>query len=289
MVSFSRPAARTADDQLLPSDDQGGGPLEEGKLTSPNHGIASDMSFFERYDVVLQEGDVVIVRSGVYPMIQISNRVHDSIDKNIKRSIVVHLLGRTSGYPALWNKIKTLWQPQDLCGKQSNEKNVEQVNQEVARVEDLGRMSRSGEDVYGPWMMAPGTEDVVNVRNPWEENNVVLKERERVPNSKGNEPLTKENTGKGSAQQRGTFRKAGVLSINELGSNQPKEVLKDITKKMVNLNQVERSNGIQALNSSRDKRDKGAAILSSEEHFAISMRDENIEQLNDNAPTERGR
>ncbi|KAE8705424.1 hypothetical protein F3Y22_tig00110429pilonHSYRG01193 [Hibiscus syriacus] len=68
---------------------------------------------FGEGDVILQDGDVQIDRSGPYPKTRFSKRVHESIEYNMRRSIIVRLLGKTIGYRMLWNKIKLLWQPQE--------------------------------------------------------------------------------------------------------------------------------------------------------------------------------
>ncbi|KAE8693666.1 hypothetical protein F3Y22_tig00110794pilonHSYRG00042 [Hibiscus syriacus] len=75
-------------------------------------GLQSASIVFGDEDMVLQEGDVQVDRSESYPVIKFSNRVHDSIDYNMRRSIIVRLLGKNIGYRMLLNKIKTLWQPQ---------------------------------------------------------------------------------------------------------------------------------------------------------------------------------
>ncbi|KAE8704604.1 hypothetical protein F3Y22_tig00110450pilonHSYRG00928 [Hibiscus syriacus] len=63
-------------------------------------------------DVQLLEGDVEVDRSGPYPMIQFSERVHETIDRNMGQTVIVRMLGKSVGYRALWNKIHTLWKPQ---------------------------------------------------------------------------------------------------------------------------------------------------------------------------------
>ncbi|KAE8704592.1 hypothetical protein F3Y22_tig00110450pilonHSYRG00866 [Hibiscus syriacus] len=63
--------------------------------------------------VVIQDDHVVINRSIAYPVIQFSNRVHDSIDYNMRKSVIVRLLGKSIVYRVLWHKINILWQPRE--------------------------------------------------------------------------------------------------------------------------------------------------------------------------------
>ncbi|KAE8694956.1 DNA helicase INO80-like [Hibiscus syriacus] len=116
-------------------------------------------------EVVIQEGDVSVDQSGAYPVIQFSKRVRDSIDYNMRKTVIVRLLGKTIGYRALWNKINILWQP---CGRfqlidldndyfltkaaaNSKPDEVEKVGEQVS-----GENTDKGQDLYGPWMIAIG-------------------------------------------------------------------------------------------------------------------------------------
>ncbi|KAE8681993.1 hypothetical protein F3Y22_tig00111277pilonHSYRG00016 [Hibiscus syriacus] len=67
---------------------------------------------FLKYEVDLQKDDVYVDRKGPYSMIHFSDGVHDTIDSNMFRTIIVRLLGRKIRYRVLWNKIMTLWQLQ---------------------------------------------------------------------------------------------------------------------------------------------------------------------------------
>ncbi|KAE8676624.1 hypothetical protein F3Y22_tig00111582pilonHSYRG00124 [Hibiscus syriacus] len=58
----------------------------------------STKNFFEGNDVTIQECDVVVDRSGFYPIIIFSDRVNEAIDENMKMSIIVRLLGKTIDY-----------------------------------------------------------------------------------------------------------------------------------------------------------------------------------------------
>ncbi|XP_039020895.1 uncharacterized protein LOC120152846 [Hibiscus syriacus] len=62
-------------------------------------------------EIPIQECNIVIDRSGAYHVAQFSDEVHDSVNHNMQRTMIIHLLGRTIGYLALWNKINILWQP----------------------------------------------------------------------------------------------------------------------------------------------------------------------------------
>ncbi|KAL4386403.1 hypothetical protein GQ457_09G026060 [Hibiscus cannabinus] len=59
---------------------------------------------------VLDE-DCVIDKSGKFPTIKFSERVHKLIDSNMRNVIIVRLLGRNIGYQTLLNRIYALWKP----------------------------------------------------------------------------------------------------------------------------------------------------------------------------------
>ncbi|KAE8656001.1 hypothetical protein F3Y22_tig00117012pilonHSYRG00270 [Hibiscus syriacus] len=52
---------------------------------------------FVDQDIVFQDSNVPIDRSGPYPIVQFSSRVHNAIDHNMRSSVIVRLLGRTIG------------------------------------------------------------------------------------------------------------------------------------------------------------------------------------------------
>ncbi|XP_039041572.1 uncharacterized protein LOC120180286 [Hibiscus syriacus] len=62
-------------------------------------------------EVIVSDEDCIIDRSGEFPSINFSNRVHDCIDRNMRNVIIVRLLGCTIGYKALLNHINALWKP----------------------------------------------------------------------------------------------------------------------------------------------------------------------------------
>ncbi|KAE8718339.1 hypothetical protein F3Y22_tig00110015pilonHSYRG00195 [Hibiscus syriacus] len=53
---------------------------------------------FVDQDIVFQDGDVSIDRSGLYPVVQFSSWMHNAIDHYMRESVIVCLLGRTIGY-----------------------------------------------------------------------------------------------------------------------------------------------------------------------------------------------
>ncbi|KAL4379982.1 hypothetical protein GQ457_02G035630 [Hibiscus cannabinus] len=59
---------------------------------------------------VLDE-DCIIDKSGKFPTIKFSERVHKLIDSNMRNVIIVRLLGRNIGYQTLLNRIQALWKP----------------------------------------------------------------------------------------------------------------------------------------------------------------------------------
>ncbi|KAL4379799.1 hypothetical protein GQ457_02G025960 [Hibiscus cannabinus] len=59
---------------------------------------------------VLDE-DCVVDKSGKFPTIEFSERVHNLIDSNMRNVIIVRLLGRNIGYKTLLNRIHALWKP----------------------------------------------------------------------------------------------------------------------------------------------------------------------------------
>ncbi|XP_039053191.1 uncharacterized protein LOC120195170 [Hibiscus syriacus] len=66
-------------------------------------------NFIADLDVDLREGDVKIGMKGTIPSICFSERVHDSIDEKLSKSIIVRLLGKKICYNALLNRIQILW------------------------------------------------------------------------------------------------------------------------------------------------------------------------------------
>ncbi|KAE8702157.1 hypothetical protein F3Y22_tig00110500pilonHSYRG00187 [Hibiscus syriacus] len=62
-------------------------------------------------EIVVLDEDYVIDKSGAFPTIKFSEKVHDQIDKNMRNVIIVRLLGRMIGYKALLNRIQALWKP----------------------------------------------------------------------------------------------------------------------------------------------------------------------------------
>ncbi|KAL4302118.1 hypothetical protein GQ457_10G024680 [Hibiscus cannabinus] len=75
-----------------------------------NGEISSSGGFGKDYVVVLAD-DFVIDRSGPFPSVKFSDRVHDQIDRNMCNTVIVRLLGRSIGYKTLLHRIYTLWKP----------------------------------------------------------------------------------------------------------------------------------------------------------------------------------
>ncbi|KAL4320027.1 hypothetical protein GQ457_18G015790 [Hibiscus cannabinus] len=84
--------------------------LVGSKLVSSTSRSLSDL------DVDVKEDDVRIGGSNILPEIQFSDRVHNQVDAQLARSVIVRLLGKSIGYRALLNRVKSLWNPKgDMC------------------------------------------------------------------------------------------------------------------------------------------------------------------------------
>ncbi|KAL4291177.1 hypothetical protein GQ457_14G014560 [Hibiscus cannabinus] len=62
-------------------------------------------------EVKVSESDYVIDRSGPFPTVKFSDKVHDQIDRNMRNSVIIRLLGRKIGFKALLSRIIALWKP----------------------------------------------------------------------------------------------------------------------------------------------------------------------------------
>ncbi|KAK8564934.1 hypothetical protein V6N12_058511 [Hibiscus sabdariffa] len=49
--------------------------------------------------------------SGTFPTIIFSDRVHNQIDRNMRNSVIVRILGRTIGFKAFLGQIHVIWKP----------------------------------------------------------------------------------------------------------------------------------------------------------------------------------
>ncbi|KAL4366343.1 hypothetical protein GQ457_05G016040 [Hibiscus cannabinus] len=74
----------------------------------------SKVSVIPELDVEINAEDVRISSSDGTPMINFSQRLHDLVDEKLSKLVIVRLLGRSIGYSALLNRIKSLW---NLCGE----------------------------------------------------------------------------------------------------------------------------------------------------------------------------
>ncbi|KAL4388900.1 hypothetical protein GQ457_09G004750 [Hibiscus cannabinus] len=61
--------------------------------------------------VIVLDEDCTVNRTGKFPTIKFSERVHDQIDSAMKNVIIVRLLGRNIGFQTLLNRIHILWKP----------------------------------------------------------------------------------------------------------------------------------------------------------------------------------
>ncbi|KAL4384688.1 hypothetical protein GQ457_15G003010 [Hibiscus cannabinus] len=77
------------------------GRLWEGLVTSQ----------ISELDVDMEEGDVQITSVNGTPKVCFSERVHSLVDDKLAKSIIVRLLGRSIGYTALLNRVRTMWNP----------------------------------------------------------------------------------------------------------------------------------------------------------------------------------
>ncbi|KAK8541634.1 hypothetical protein V6N12_014261 [Hibiscus sabdariffa] len=62
-------------------------------------------------DVIVNADDVKVDMSGLFSSVDFSEQVHDRIDHNMCRSLIVRLLGRSIAYKTLMGRIQVLWQP----------------------------------------------------------------------------------------------------------------------------------------------------------------------------------
>ncbi|KAL4387186.1 hypothetical protein GQ457_09G024730 [Hibiscus cannabinus] len=84
--------------------------LVGSKVLSSNTRSLSDL------DVDVKEDDVRIGGSSTLPEIQFSDRVHNQVDAQLAKSVIVRLLGKSIGYRTLMNRVKSLWNPKgDMC------------------------------------------------------------------------------------------------------------------------------------------------------------------------------
>ncbi|KAL4278708.1 hypothetical protein GQ457_03G007490 [Hibiscus cannabinus] len=80
------------------------------KVVSSNSRPLTDL------DVDVREDDVRIGGSSTLPEIQFSDRVHNQVDAQLAKSVIVRLLGKSIGYRALLNRIQSMWNPKgDMC------------------------------------------------------------------------------------------------------------------------------------------------------------------------------
>ncbi|KAL4369613.1 hypothetical protein GQ457_05G012620 [Hibiscus cannabinus] len=78
--------------------------------------VSSTSRSLSDLDVDVKEDDVRIGGSSILPEIQFSDRVHNQVDAQLARSVIVRLLGKSIGYRALLNRVKSLWNPKgDMC------------------------------------------------------------------------------------------------------------------------------------------------------------------------------
>ncbi|KAL4301735.1 hypothetical protein GQ457_10G007510 [Hibiscus cannabinus] len=62
-------------------------------------------------DVVVESSDVMVDKIGLFLLVSFSEKVHERIDHNMCRSLIVCLHGRSIGYKTLLGRIRVLWKP----------------------------------------------------------------------------------------------------------------------------------------------------------------------------------
>ncbi|KAK8555270.1 hypothetical protein V6N13_037378 [Hibiscus sabdariffa] len=67
---------------------------------------------FQREEIVVNDEDVSLDLSGPYPAINFSEKVDEQIAHNMRRTVIVRMLGCTMGYRALLNHVTSLWKLQ---------------------------------------------------------------------------------------------------------------------------------------------------------------------------------
>ncbi|KAK9043056.1 hypothetical protein V6N11_071407 [Hibiscus sabdariffa] len=97
-------------------------------------------------DVVVESSDVMVDKTGLFPLVSFSEKVHDRIDHNMRRSLIVRLHVRSIGYKTFLSRIRVLWKPH---GAFQDELRVELMPNASA-----SSLKVSKNEVYGPWMLA---------------------------------------------------------------------------------------------------------------------------------------
>ncbi|KAL4364157.1 hypothetical protein GQ457_04G008120 [Hibiscus cannabinus] len=85
-------------------------PSFKDMLVGDKDGLNTSRTLSE-LDVDVREDDVRVGRSSTLPEIQFSDQVHSQVDAQLARSVIVRLLGKSIGYRALLNRIRSLWSP----------------------------------------------------------------------------------------------------------------------------------------------------------------------------------
>ncbi|KAE8726361.1 hypothetical protein F3Y22_tig00007043pilonHSYRG00058 [Hibiscus syriacus] len=217
----------------------------------------SAKNFFKGNDVTLQEGDVVVDQSGAYPVITFSNRVHETIDENMKLSIIVRCWSRkfstAENHPSLvvvWIHLPGLlyrYYTRPLFGMiaakigrvvkvdYNTNAGEREVNPE-ARMDEAPAVKNAPGDFYSPWMVVLDHLHRVKKASIAEENsNKEYKVKGNVGNikrvvdssSKGKEPIYVDKFNKNLGAQSGTIRNSSE-KVEGANGNSSREVLEEV-------------------------------------------------------------
>ncbi|KAL4272787.1 hypothetical protein GQ457_13G012020 [Hibiscus cannabinus] len=85
-------------------------------LSTPGRGTLQDQiglgeSVCDPHKILVSNEDCVVDRSGKFPKIEFSERVHKQLDMAMRNVIIVRLLGRNIGYQTLLNRLHVVWKP----------------------------------------------------------------------------------------------------------------------------------------------------------------------------------
>ncbi|KAL4296763.1 hypothetical protein GQ457_12G006080 [Hibiscus cannabinus] len=85
-------------------------------LSTPGKGTPKDQiglgeSVCDPHKILVSDDDCVVDKSGKFPKIEFSERVHQQLDLAIWNVIIVRLLGRNIGYQTLLNRLHVVWKP----------------------------------------------------------------------------------------------------------------------------------------------------------------------------------
>ncbi|KAI9098006.1 hypothetical protein K1719_025777 [Acacia pycnantha] len=100
----------------------------------------------EDEDIVLNQGDVSIGLNGKVPTVDFASHVIDTLNKKMRLSVVVKLLGRKIGYRYLRSQLQSLWKP-------SGQIKLIDLNDDCFLVRFQEDLDYQNALLTGPWMI----------------------------------------------------------------------------------------------------------------------------------------